>query len=188
MNMNEIELKIYGMSSTIHPAEAYALVLEEVNGERKLPIIIGQTEAQSIKVTMMQYDMPRPLTHDLMCSLMQTFGAYLEKIVIYKVKDGVFYSYLYIVKDGVTHEIDARTSDAIALALRCKSPIYTLSHIMDNEQMRDMGDGSFALSVNMVSIDILRDALDKAVESENFEQASKLRDEIRRREEEDKTK
>ena len=93
--MDEIELKVHDMSSTLQPADAYALVLEEVNGNRKLPIIIGSLEAQAIKVVMMEYKMPRPLTHDLSDSD-QRVGAALKKVLIYKVKDGVYYSYLFL--------------------------------------------------------------------------------------------
>ena len=92
---NLVELKIHDMSSTLYPADAYALVLEEVEGGRKLPIIIGRLEAQAIKVMMVRYQAPRPLTHDLFPILTMHLGATLKQIVIYKAKDGVFYSYLY---------------------------------------------------------------------------------------------
>ena len=97
---NLVELKIHDMSTTLYPADAYALVLEEVDGGRKLPIIIGQQEAQAIKVMMMKYQPPRPLTHDLFQTLTMHLGATLKQIVIYKAKDGVFYSYLCFDKDG----------------------------------------------------------------------------------------
>ena len=96
--MDEIELKVHDMSSTLQPADAYALVLEEVNGNRKLPIIIGSLEAQAIKVVMMEYKMPRPLTHDLFLTVTKELGAALKKVLIYKVKDGVYYSYLFLEK------------------------------------------------------------------------------------------
>ena len=98
--MKEVELKIHDMSSTLYPADAYALVLEEVDGGRKLPIIIGHMEAQAIKVMMVKYLPPRPLTHDLFLTVTRQFGIELKKILIYKAKDGVFYSYLYYDKDG----------------------------------------------------------------------------------------
>ena len=88
--MDEIELKVHDMSSTLQPADAYALVLEEVNGNRKLPIIIGSLEAQAIKVVMMGYKMPRPLTHDLFLTVTKELGTALKKVLIYKVKDGVY--------------------------------------------------------------------------------------------------
>lgn len=183
--MNEIELKIHDMSSTIHPADAYALVLEEVNGNRKLPIIIGHLEAQAIKVMMLGYKVPRPLTHDLFFTLSNHLDLILQKVLIYKVKDGVYYSYLYFMSGGEVIKIDSRTSDAVALALRYKAPIYTTSDIMASECMREMGNGSFTVPVNMITMPMLKEALQKAVDEENYEQASRLRDEIRRREQED---
>lgn len=172
------------MSSTLKPANAYALVLEEVNGCRKLPIIIGALEAQSIKVAMVGYKMPRPLTHDLMVTMIMDLGAKLTKTLIYKVRDGVYYSYLYIEKDGQEIQIDSRTSDAIALSMRWGCPIYTTSEIMESEHLRESGETSFAVSVNLVNIEVLKEALSKAIEDENYEQASRLRDEIKRREQE----
>lgn len=180
--MDEVELKVHDMSSTLQPADAYALVLEEVVGKRKLPIIIGSSEAQAIRVVMMGYKAPRPLTHDLFLTLTKEMGANLKKVLIYKVKDGVYYSYLFVEKEGRQFKIDSRTSDAIALALRCECPIYTTSEIMESEQLQDMGTKGFTVSVNMVDMDILKEALSKAIEEENYEQASHLRDEIIRRE------
>ena len=181
--MNEVELKIHGMSSTIHPADAYALVLEEVYGDRKLPVIIGHQEAQAIKVMMVGYKPPRPLTHDLFLSLTGQLGVTLKKVLIYRVKDGVFYSYLHFEReDGEEIRIDSRTSDAVALALRYKCPICTTETLLANEHLRDLGGGAFSVTINMVSLPMLKEALEKAIEKEDYEHASQLRDEIRRRE------
>ncbi len=180
--MNEIELKVLDMSSTLQPVNAYALVLQEVNGTRKLPIIIGGLEAQSIRVMMVHYKMPRPLTHDLYLNTLEQLDVVLGKVLIYKVKDGIYYSYLYLEREEETIRIDARTSDAIALAMRCGCPIYTTADILASEHLREMGDTSFAVSVNMVDMSVLKEALNKAVEAEDYEQASRLRDEIKRRE------
>ena len=174
--MDEIELKVHDMSSTLQPADAYALVLEEVNGNRKLPIIIGSLEAQAIKVVMMEYKMPRPLTHDLFLTVTKELGAALKKVLIYKVKDGVYYSYLFLEKEGEVFKIDSRTSDAIALAMRCGCPVYTTNEIMES---------AFSVNVNTVDVVMLKEALSKAIEEENYEQASRLRDEIKRREQEE---
>ena len=182
---NLVELKIHDMSTTLYPADAYALVLEEVDGGRKLPIIIGQQEAQAIKVMMMKYQPPRPLTHDLFPTLTMHLGATLKQIVIYKAKDGVFYSYLYFDKEGEEIKIDARTSDAVALALRFRAPIYTTESILSKECLHEMGGGSFSVPVNMITLPMLKEALQKAINEENYEQASRLRDEIQRREEEE---
>ena len=180
---NLVELKIHDMSTTLYPADAYALVLEEVEGGRKLPIIIGQQEAQAIKVMMMKYQPPRPLTHDLFQTLTMHLGATLKQIVIYKAKDGVFYSYLYFDKEGEEIKIDARTSDAVALALRYKCPMYTTQSIMESEHLHDMGEGKFSVPISSVSLQMLEEALQSAIEKEEYEQASQLRDEIRKRKE-----
>lgn len=182
--MDEVELKVHDMSSTLQPADAYALVLEEVNGTRKLPVIIGSLEAQAIKIVMMEYKMPRPLTHDLLLTVTRELGAALKKVLIYKVKDGVYYSYLFMEKEGKEFKVDSRTSDAIALALRCKCPIFTTAGIMESEQLLDAGESTFTVNVNTVDVMVLKEALAKAIEEENYEQASHLRDEIKRREQE----
>lgn len=180
---NLVELKIHDMSSTLYPADAYALVLEEVEGGRKLPIIIGRQEAQAIKVMMVRYQPPRPLTHDLFPALTMQLGATLKQIVIYKAKDGVFYSYLYFDKEGEEIKIDARTSDAVALAMRYNCPMYTTKDIMDIEHLHDMGEGKFSVPITSVSLDMLEEALQAAIEKEEYELASQLRDEIRKRKE-----
>lgn len=179
--MKEVELKIHDMSSTLYPADAYALVLEEVDGGRKLPIIIGHMEAQAIKVMMVKYLPPRPLTHDLFLTVTRQFGIELKKILIYKAKDGVFYSYLYYDKDGEEYKIDSRTSDAIALALRYKCPMYTTEDIMETEHLHDLGEGKFSVPITSVSVELLEDALQKAIDKEDYETASQIRDEIRKR-------
>lgn len=179
--MREIELKIHDMSTTLHPADAYALVLEEVDGGRKIPIIIGHLEAQAIKVMMVKYRPPRPLTHDLFQSLTMQLGTELKKILIYKAKDGVFYSYLYFEKDGEEIKVDSRTSDAVALALRYRCPMYATEEVVANEHLHDLGEGKFSVPITSVSLQMLEEALAAAIEKEDYEQASHLRDEIRRR-------
>ncbi|MBR4922233.1 MAG: bifunctional nuclease family protein, partial [Bacteroidaceae bacterium] len=108
------------------------------------------------------------------------------KILIYKAKDGVFYSYLYFDKDGEEIKIDSRTSDAVALALRYKCPMYTTEEIMESEHLHDLGEGKFSVPITSVSMQMLEEALQKAIDNEEYEQASHLRDEIRRRKEEEK--
>lgn len=184
--MREIELKIHDMSSTLHPADAYALVLEEKEGGRKLPIIIGHLEAQAIKVMMLKYQPPRPLTHDLFKDLTGQLGVTMTKMLIYKAKGGVFYSYLYFDKDGEELKIDARTSDAVALALRYRCPMYATEDVIISEHLHDLGEGKFSVPITSVSLQMLEEALALAVEKEDYEQASHLRDEIRRRKEEEK--
>lgn len=184
--MREIELKIHDMSTTLHPADAYALVLEEKEGGRKLPIIIGHLEAQAIKVMMVKYHPPRPLTHDLFKGLTEQLGVSMTKMLIYKAKGGVFYSYLYFEKDGEELKVDARTSDAVALALRYRCPMYATEDVIESEHLHDLGEGKFSVPITSVSLQMLEEALALAIEKEDYEQASHLRDEIRRRKEEEK--
>jgi hypothetical protein len=180
--MREIELKVHDMSSTLQPADAYALVLEEVGGKRKLPIIIGSLEAQSIRSMLMGWTSPRPMTHDLMVHVMKEAHIALTKVVIYKVKDGIFYSYLYFSQGEAAFRVDSRTSDAIALALRQPCPIYSTEEVLSHEYMQEEGDGQFQVSVKLVNLPMLRQALQQAITDEDYELASKLRDEIKRRE------
>ncbi|MDO4181841.1 MAG: DUF151 domain-containing protein [Bacteroidales bacterium] len=185
MDNEEIELRVHGMSSVMQPANAYALVLEEVYGYRKLPVIIGAQEAQAIKVMMMGIKVPRPLTHDLLQTAIDRLGGHVTKILIYKVRSGIYYSYIFIEKEnGDTFQIDSRTSDAIALALRCGCPICTTEEIMASERLYEVNGVAFTVSVNVVNAEMLQDALEKAVKEENYEQAARLRDEIERRKQE----
>lgn len=185
MDNEEVELRINGMSSVLQPANAYALVLEEVYGHRKLPVIIGAQEAQAIKVMMLGCKMPRPLTHDLLQTVIDRLDGHVTKVLIYKVRSGIYYSYIFIAKEnGEIFQIDSRTSDAIALALRCDCPICTTEEIMANERLYEVNGMAFTVSVNVVNAQMLQDALEKAVKEENYEQAARLRDEIERRKQE----
>lgn len=179
-----IRLKIHNMSATLYPTESVALVLEEVDGDRKIPIIIGKLEAHAIKVIMRGLPPLRPLTHDLFLELAIGLNAELQHVLIYKAKDGVFYSHIVMLNEhGETFKLDARTSDAIAIALRSKSPIYTTEEIMQKEQLHDLGEGKFSVPITSVSLEMLEDALQKAIANEEYEQASQLRDEISKRKE-----
>ena len=180
--MELIQMKVLGISNTIRPADAYALVLEEVGGEeRKLPIIIGHLEAQAIKVAMVKSKTPRPMTHDLMTHCIKVLDGSIQKVVIYDVNDGIFYAHIYLQKEEETICIDARTSDAIALALKSECAIYATQEIVEKEHLHDIGNGAFTININMIGMDMLEDALERAVKDENYEQASLLRDEINRR-------
>ena len=188
--MNEIEVKILDMSTVLRPSNSFALVLEEVGVEkRKLALIIGAAEAQSIKMGELNYNPPRPFTHDLMLSVIKVGGMECVKGVIYEVKNGIYYSYLYIRRaDGELKVVDARTSDVIALSLRARFPLYVYEDILEREQLRNISmDGStYTLTVNSVDMDTLKKAMEEAVAAEDYERASQLRDEIRKREHEEK--
>lgn len=183
--MKEVELKILDMSTMLMPSDSYALVLEEKEeAHRKLALIIGALEAQTIRILQMPHRMPRPFTHDLLLDLLHEEGMTIIKSVIYDVKDGVYYSYLYIMRaDASVFKMDARTTDAISLSLRDKFPIYVYEDLLERERLQDvMREGMYSMSVNSVDMDLLQQALSEAVSREDYEAASRLRDEIRRRE------
>ncbi len=186
--MKEIELKVLDMSSVLKPSDSFALVLEEVGGrERKLALIIGAMEAQGIRMAKMHYKPPRPFTHELMLSIMKAGRLRLEKGVIYEVKDGIYYTYLYVRRsDGESEIVDARTSDAIVLSLRAGFPLYVYEDLLEREQLRNISpDGSkYTVTMNSVDMGMLKRAMEEAVACEDYERASLLRDEIRRREHE----
>lgn len=184
--MNEIEIKVLDMSAVLKPSDSFALVLEELGGHfRKLALIIGKQEAQAIKMGQMSYTPPRPLTHDLMLAVMKEGGLTPVKGLIYEVKDGIYSSYLYVQReDGTEFQVDARTTDVISLALRKKFPLYVYEDILEKEQLRNISpDGStYTVSVNTIDLESLKKAMAEAVEQEDYERASQLRDEIRKRE------
>ena len=136
MNKKKIELQVLNISNSQAQAGAYALVLGEVGGKRQLPIIIGATEAQAMVIEMKGIVPPRPLTHNLFASVLEVLGVKLMRILIYKVDNGVFYSYLYMKAEETILRIDARTSDAVALALRMNAPIFVYEDILEAECLK----------------------------------------------------
>ena len=208
-HMSLVRLKIKGISYSQTQNGAYALILNEVNGERKLPIVIGAFEAQSIAIAL-EKDIkpPRPLTHDLFKNFSDRFEIVIKQVIIHKLVDGVFYSSIICERDKVEEIIDARTSDAIALALRFDAPIFTYKAILDkagiflkfsSKEKDEGGDESILVdeilqegeTVEMdagneqpykeLSLDELRRELEKAVANEDYEKAAQLRDEISKR-------
>lgn len=195
--MDKIELEISGISYSYSQSGAYTLILAESGAERKLPIIIGQFEAQSIAIEMENMKPARPLTHDLFKEFSNVFGIKLNEVIINKFVDGVFHSILVLEKDNQIQEIDSRTSDAVALAIRFNCPVYTSEEILSEvgvvfEENTPMDEGEkempseedFLLSDNdfaVYSLEELEEMLKEAVEKEDFEKASKLRDEINSR-------
>src|SRR5690554_1612801 len=132
MEKGRVKLSIMGISFSQVQAGAYALIFSEENGIRRLPIVIGTPEAQSIAIVMEGITPPRPLSHDLMCSIFKELHIKLIEVVIYKFEEGAFFSELLIDHNGEKFNIDSRTSDAVALAIRTNSPIYTTEEIMKN--------------------------------------------------------
>lgn len=201
--MNLIKLTIKGISYSQTQNGAYALVLTEMNGNRTLPIVIGTFEAQSIAIALEnEIRPPRPLTHDLFKIFSDKFKISITRIVIHKLIDGVFYSNLICQHNGVEEVIDARTSDAIALAVRFQSPIFTYENILDKAGIfLKMNDGIISnelqddFEVNFLdendledendftflSLQELQNQLTDAITNEDYELAAKLRDEIDKR-------
>ncbi|MDI1318180.1 bifunctional nuclease domain-containing protein [Flavobacterium sp.] len=207
--MSLVKLTIKGISYSQTQNGAYALILNEVDGERKLPIVIGAFEAQSIAIALeKEIKPPRPLTHDLFKSFADRFDIVVKQVIIHKLVDGVFYSSIICERDKIEEIIDARTSDAIALALRFAAPIFTYKNILDKagvylnnqtdlENQNTDDDGilstpeTFGLDdeVNKIidlykamSLSELYEALEKAVQNEDYEKAAQIRDEICKRE------
>lgn len=206
--MSLIRLNIKGISYSQTQSGAYALILSEENGERKLPIVIGAFEAQSIAIAL-EKDIrpPRPLTHDLFKNFSDRYDITIKQVVIHKLVDGVFYASLICERDGIEEIIDARTSDAIALALRFSAPIFTYKNILEKagvilkinpEKDGEKTDDSFVFENEIVekqeeieavsdetfknlSLSDLKDLLKKAVQDEDYEVAAKIRDEISKR-------
>lgn len=188
---NKVELKVIDIASSQAQASAYAMVLQEVDGNRRLPIIISSSEAQAIVFKLKGINTPRPLTHSLFASVLAAFEITITEVLIYKAEDGVFYSYIYLRKDGSVIRIDSRTSDAIALALHFLCPMYIYESILERECIHVVNDdeglseeeGSIAGEDDLKKQDMqaLKRALKKAIEEENYELASIIRDEIQRR-------
>jgi hypothetical protein len=194
--MEKVELEIGGISYSYSQSGAYTLILSESGGKRKLPIIIGQFEAQSIAVEMEKMKPARPLTHDLFRSLSLSFNIKLNEVIINKFEEGVFHSILIFEKENQIHTIDSRTSDAVALAIRFNCPIYTSEEILNevgvifDEQIDDKNDENSdetdeplnpASIFSSLSIEELESMLNEAVENEDYELASQIRDEINKR-------
>ncbi|MDG1794189.1 MAG: DUF151 domain-containing protein [Flavobacteriaceae bacterium] len=203
--MSLVRLNIKGISYSQTQSGAYALILSEVDGQRKLPIVIGAFEAQSIAIALEKdIQPPRPLTHDLFKNFSDRFDIVVKQVIIHKLVDGVFYASIICEREGVEEVVDARTSDAIALALRFSAPIFTYRNILekagiilktdpkkdDNPELTEdallFEDLDFETEEaepsneknQPKSIDELQKLLKKAVANEDYETAAKLRDEI----------
>jgi bifunctional DNase/RNase len=205
--MSLVRLNIKGISYSQTQNGAYALILNEVDGDRKLPIVIGAFEAQSIAIALeKEISPPRPLTHDLFKNFADRFDIIVKQVIIHKLVDGVFYSSLICERDKIEEIIDARTSDAIALALRFQAPIFTYKNILDkagiylkvdskkeNEDEQDsiLVDDLLADELELSkpkenykskTLEELHNMLDEAVANEDYEKAAHIRDEISKRE------
>lgn len=206
--MSLIKLMVKGISYSHTQNGAYALILDEVDGERKLPIVIGAFEAQSIAIAIEEeIKPPRPLTHDLFKTFADRFDIGIKQVIIHKLVDGVFFSSLICESNGKEEIIDARTSDAIALAIRFYAPIFTYKDIMEKagiilhgqeddsqetneESIEDVvsqveqileGESTKPIDYSGFSLHQIQTLLDQAIEAEDYERAAKLRDELNKR-------
>ncbi len=195
----KVELEIVGLTYTEHAQPTYVLILKEKNGTRRLPIVIGPFEAQAIALELDHLTPKRPITHDLTTNILKTFNINILEITIVKIQEDIFYAEITLEKDGSITRIDSRPSDAIALALRFKSPIYANKQVLDSagidmaklwqakeeeeksEQENKTKSPEGEDYLTRLSIDELQKLMQKAIEEENYELASKIRDEIKRR-------
>ena len=194
--MDYIQVDIIGLSTSPSSGGAYALVLGEVNGNRRLPIIIGAFEAQAIALELEKIQPPRPMTHDLIRNLFDALGAEVTDIVIDDLREGTFFAKVRYVYDDDEAQLDARPSDAVALAVRTDAPIFVASAVLDeagipaddgdDEDSPDMDDDEptvsrepdTAASRTVSRLDRLEGQLEKAINDEDYEAAAKLRDDI----------
>ncbi|MFM7731761.1 MAG: bifunctional nuclease domain-containing protein [Flavobacteriales bacterium] len=198
MSHKKIELFIADIQPSGSTTGAYALVLKEVDGLKKLAVVIGGAEAQSIALELEKMKPTRPLTHDLFRSLAQSFEIDVQEVVIYNLIEGIYYARLVVSMDGKSAEIDSRTSDAVAIAVRFNCPIYCLDFILDTagsigDEDEDESEDPFAdppqqedeaeVNAESLTLDELKEQLNQAIDMEDYELASRLRDEINRREE-----
>ncbi len=196
--MKKIELEIVALSHSITQSHNYAVVLGEVEGVRRLPIVIGGFEAQAIAVAMERMTPSRPLTHDLFKNTLLTFNIELKEIIINNLMEGVFYARLICIKDGEVIEVDSRTSDALAMAVRFECPIYTYEFILEKagivleeetegveeskpKRRRKKEPETDTTSLGNYTTDELKEKLKEILEQENYELAARIRDELNKR-------
>lgn len=190
--MDKVQCEILGLSTNPSTGGAYAILLKEIEGTRRLPIIIGAFEAQAIALEMEGIKPPRPLTHDLLKTMVDNLGANVVEIVVSELKENTFYAKIILEASGLTNEIDARPSDAIALAVRTYAPIFVNELVMNAAafipsdetdipgfETSDLESDKRPLSKE-AQLAALQDKLREALESEEFERAAKLRDDIKR--------
>jgi len=198
--MQKVRLTIKGLSYSERQTGAYALLLAEEKGDRKLPIVIGGFEAQSIAIALEKaVSPPRPLSHDLFKNVLDVYGVALKEVIIHRIKDGVFFASLITEGNGKEEAIDARPSDAVALALRFKCPVFTTEEVLEKAGMildDDTGesksitvedddeaahDKPVSNPISTANTNELQEMMAKAIASEDYELAARLRDEIEKR-------
>ena len=190
--MSLVKLQVNRISYSQNQSGAYALILDEVDGERKLPVIIGEFEAQSIAVALDDnIQLQRPFTHDLFRNFSTRFEIHIKRVIIQKLVDGVFYSSLICERDQIEEIIDSRTSDAISLALRFHAPIFAHENVLEKAAVviddksldkQTVNETKDTDDLHHLSVDELQARIQKALKKEEYELAVKLRDEIAKRE------
>lgn len=187
--MDFVQVDIVGLSTSPSSGGAYALVLGEIEGNRRLPIIIGAFEAQAIALELENIQPPRPMTHDLLRDLFETVGAEILDVVIDELREGTFFAKIRFVHTGDDGQLDARPSDAVAVAVRVGAPIYVAPSVLDEAGIPTEEEGVSALTKPEVEEEAgppksrlkqKEDQLEKAINEENYELAAKLRDEIQK--------
>jgi bifunctional DNase/RNase len=189
--LHKIQCEILGLSSSPSTGGAYAILLKENDGNRRLPIIIGAFEAQAIALEIEGIKPPRPLTHDLMKNIIDNLGGTIMEIIIDELRENTFYAKIIIEVSALTNEIDARPSDAIALAVRSQAPIYVAESVMDTaaflpseesekEGIRESTSDDPIPSTKEAKIAALQDKLREALDKEEYERAAKIRDDIKK--------
>ncbi|AFH49551.1 Hypothetical protein IALB_1845 [Ignavibacterium album JCM 16511] len=193
--MDKVQCEIVGLSSSPATGGAYAILLKEIDGNRRLPIIIGQFEAQAIALEMEGIKPPRPLTHDLLKSIIDNLGGTVVEIIINELRENTFYAKIVLDISGLTNEIDARPSDAMALAVRTDAPIYVAEAVMEaasfipteetEQEITDSFEEEKRPGENLpkskeAQIAALQEKLREALEKEEYERAAKLRDDIKK--------
>ena len=190
--MRKIELEIVALSHSITQTHSYAIVLGEVNGLRRLPIVIGGFEAQAIAVALEKMQPSRPLTHDLMKNFLNAFNVDLQEIIISNLQEGIFYSKLICSSQEDVVEIDSRTSDALALAVRFGCPIFTYENILDNagilledsavkKEKKPISPEKSNENLQSMSLEDLNTLLKDVLDQEDYMRAISIRDEINQR-------
>ena len=197
--MKKIELRIVALSHSVSQSNNYAVVLGELVGLRRIPIVIGSFEAQAIAVAMEKMTPNRPLTHDLFKQTLEAFKVEIKEIIINNLLDGIFYARLICEREGEIIELDSRTSDAIALAVRFQCPIFTYEFILDtagveldestqteieeesDDEMEEKPGKDKQSSLSTYSLESLQNMLLQVLEEENYEKAATIRDEIDKR-------
>lgn len=206
MNKERIRLKVLGISYSQIQSGAYALILAQIGGPYRIPVVIGAAEAQSIALRMESITPPRPMTHDLFVSFAHAFGIKLREVFIYRFEDGIFSSELTFSDDERTIVIDSRTSDAIAIAMRTGAPIFTTPEILEEtgflleessqededeaaaadapvfvEEEDDIADGEPAPKIENYTVEELQKLLARLIEQENYEEAARVNEIIKRK-------